>query len=275
MIIDNSSTGYFIYKGQPMGFEYDLLDLFSREIGVTLYFHLTINLPNTFDLLNQGEGDIIAYSRTVTKERKNRVSFTQSHIQARQMLVQRKPQNWRDLKLHELEKQLIRNPLELIGKSVHVKPTSSYADRLGDLSEEIGDDIRIVQDYEETSTEELIEMVSNGSIDYTIADEHVAMVNASCYSNINIRIPVSFPQNIAWAVRKSAPKLVEVLDQWIDKIKKTPDYYVIFNKYFKNPKIHLARVRSDYSKYLFANASDGISSEEQSAINDLSKRLNL
>jgi len=258
-----------------MGFEYDLLDLFSREIGVTLYFHLTINLPNTFDLLNQGEGDIIAYSRTVTKERKNRVSFTQSHIQARQMLVQRKPQNWRDLKLHELEKQLIRNPLELIGKSVHVKPTSSYADRLGDLSEEIGDDIRIVQDYEETSTEELIEMVSNGSIDYTIADEHVAMVNASCYSNINIRIPVSFPQNIAWAVRKSAPKLVEVLDQWIDKIKKTPDYYVIFNKYFKNPKIHLARVRSDYSKYLFANASDGISSEEQSAINDLSKRLNL
>ncbi len=29
------------------------------------------------------------------------------------------------------------------------------------------------------------------------------------------------------------------------------------------------------SMYLFANASDGISSEEQSAINDLSKRLNL
>ncbi|MDA0195694.1 MAG: transporter substrate-binding domain-containing protein [Bacteroidetes bacterium] len=253
VIIDNSSTGYFIYKGQPMGYEYDLLDLFSREIGVTLEFLLTTNLPSTFDLLDKGDGDIIAYSLTVTKERKNKVSFTQSHIQARQMLVQRKPQNWRDLKLHEIEKQLIRNPLDLVGKSVHVRPSSSYAERLRNLSGEIGDDIQIVEDYEETTQEELIEMVSNGSIDYTIADEHIAMVNATYYLNIDVKTPISFPQNIAWAVRKNSTNLLEILDHWIDRMKKTPDYYVIFNKYFKNPKIHLARVRSDYSNIFSGN----------------------
>ncbi|MEQ9425517.1 MAG: transporter substrate-binding domain-containing protein [Cyclobacteriaceae bacterium] len=247
VIIDNSSTGYFVYKGQPMGYEYDLLDRYAREIGVGLEFHLTTNLDQTFDLLNLGVGDIIAYSLTVTKGRKEKVAFTQSHIQARQMLIQRKPDNWRNLKRHEIEQGLIRNPNELIGKKVHVRLGSAYASRLANLSDELGDDIEVIEDFQEASTEEIIQMVADGNIDFTIADEHVAMVNATYHQNIDVKTPVSFPQNIAWAVRKNSPKLLESLNNWIDVMKKKPDYYVIFNKYFKNPKTHLARARSDYS----------------------------
>lgn len=247
VIIDNSSTGYFIYKGQPMGFEYDLLDLYAREIGVSLEFHLTTDLPNTFDLLARGTGDIIAYSLTVTKERKKRVAFTRPHLQAQQMLVQRKPENWRDLKLHEIERSLIRNQVDLAGKIVVVRPGSAYVDRLKNLSDEIGTDIMIVEDYPEASTEEFIQMVAEGVIDYTVSDEHVALVNSTYYSNIDVKTPVSFPQQIAWAVRPNAPLLLQDLNQWIDRMKDRPEYYVIFNKYFKNPKTHLARARSDYS----------------------------
>ena len=32
-LTDNSSTSYFIYKGQPMGFEYELLSLYAKEKG--------------------------------------------------------------------------------------------------------------------------------------------------------------------------------------------------------------------------------------------------
>ena len=247
VIIDNSSTGYFIYKGQPMGFEYDLLDLYARELGVALEFHLTTDLNSTFELLNQGVGDIIAYSLTVTKERKKRVSFTVPHLQAQQMLIQKKPDNWRDLKLHQIERSLIRNQVDLVGRTIVVRPGSAYVDRLRNLSDEIGEDINIVEEYPEASTEEFIQMVSEGVIDYTIADEHVALVNATYYSNIDVKTPISFPQQIAWAVRKNSPLLLNSLNSWIDQMKDRPDYYVIFNKYFRNPKTQLARVRSDYS----------------------------
>ncbi len=247
VIIDNSSTGYFVYKGQPMGYEYDLLDLFAKHTGVGLEFLLTTDLGSTFDLLNQGVGDIIAYSLTVTNERKEFVSFTHPHIQARQMLIQRKPDNWRQLKRHELEQSLIRNQVELIGKEIIVRPASAYASRLRNLSDELGGDINIVEDFATASTEDFIEMVSNGTITYTIADEHVALVNSTYFPNIDVMTPVSFPQQIAWAVRKNAPSLLSEVNGWIDEMQNKAEYYVIFNKYFKNSKVHLARAKSDFS----------------------------
>lgn len=247
VIIDNSSTGYFVYKGQPMGYEYDLLDLFAKHIGVGLEFHLTTDLASTFDLLDQGVGDIIAYSLTVTSERKERVAFSHPHFQARQMLIQRKPDNWKQLKRHELEQSMIRNQVDLIGKEVMVRGTSAHASRLRNLSDELGGDINIIEDFATASTEDFIEMVSDGTINYTVADEHIALVNSTYYPNIDVLTPVSFPQQIAWAVRKNAPSLLGSVNSWIDEMRNKAEYYVIFNKYFKNSKAHLARAKSDFS----------------------------
>src|SRR5699024_6946922 len=102
-IVDNSSTGYFIYKGQPMGYEYDLLTLLAKELDVKLKLVVTRNIDEAFQKLNEGEGDIIAHNLTVTKSRKEQVNFTIPHYQTRQVLVQRKPNNWRKMKLHEIE----------------------------------------------------------------------------------------------------------------------------------------------------------------------------
>ena len=35
-LVDNSSTSYFIYKGERMGYEYELLNKFAESIGVQL-----------------------------------------------------------------------------------------------------------------------------------------------------------------------------------------------------------------------------------------------
>ena len=47
--------------------------------------------------------------------------FTEPHSQTRQVLVQREPGNWKKLSQAELERILIRNQLELAGKTVYVK----------------------------------------------------------------------------------------------------------------------------------------------------------
>jgi len=40
-IVDNSTTSYFIYKGQPMGYEYELLRLLAEDLGVELQLVIT------------------------------------------------------------------------------------------------------------------------------------------------------------------------------------------------------------------------------------------
>jgi len=269
-IMDNSSTGLFVYRGKTMGYEYDLLRLFCEEHDLQLRINITQNLDEAFNKLNAGEGDIMAYNLTVTKERKKRIAFTHYHNLQRQVLIQRKPNNWRQMKLHEIEAELIRNPIDLIGKEVVVRSHSAYYDRMVNLSEEIGGDILLVAGGRTLETEKLIRQVSEGVINYTVAEEDIARVNATYYSNLDIKTPVSFSTQIAWGVRKNANGLLDALNTWILKMRKTADYYVIYDKYFRSSKSALKRSRSKYSSL----SDEGAISPYDSLIKGAANKLN-
>lgn len=52
------------------------------------------------------------------------------------------------------------------------------------------------------STDEIIDMVADGKIEYTIADENLAKINASFNPILKIDVPISFSQRIAWVTSK-------------------------------------------------------------------------
>jgi membrane-bound lytic murein transglycosylase F len=246
-IIDNSSTSYFLYKGRPMGYEYELLTRLCQFLNVRLELIITSDIDEAIQLLNNGQGDIIAFNMAVTNSRKEIMAFTEHHSVERQVLVQRYPENWSSLKPHQIEKQLIRSPLDLAGKEIYVRKGSAHGSRLHSLAEEIGGEIMIIEDFADVETETLIKKVANGDIDFTIADENLARVMSSFYSNIDINTPISFPQKIAWAIRKNAPDLLLAVNDWLGKIKKGPDYNFIYNKYFKEYKYTVQKLQSSYS----------------------------
>ena len=241
-----SATSYFIYKGQPMGYEYELLTRLANHLGLELEIVLENNLDELFRKLNAGEGDLIAHGLTVTKSRKELVDFTDYLFTTQQVLVQRKPEKWRQMKLHEIKNALITNPIDLAGKKVYVKEKSSHYYRLKNLSDEIGGEIEIISVGGDTTSEQLMAMVAQGQIDYTIADQHVAQINQSFFDNLDVNTPISLPQQIAWAVRKTSPNLLQVINEWIATMKKSTDYYVIYNKYFKNRGAFIRRAKSAY-----------------------------
>ena len=95
-------------------------------------------------------------------------------------------------------------------------------------------------------SEKLIQNVAEGIIDYTVCDENVAQVNATYYKDIDISTPVSFPQNIAWGVRKdNSERLLQELNRWITSYKKTGSYALLYAKYFRNSRSSII-VKSDY-----------------------------
>jgi membrane-bound lytic murein transglycosylase F len=267
--VDYSSTTYFVYRGEIMGFEYDLLrrleDYFKIRVNITVQ----PSIEETIKLLNKGEVDIIAYPLTINKERKKIIAFTDHYITQTQVLVQRKPDNWRDMKLHEIEKTLLRDQVDLIGKDVHVLNHSSYIGALESLSEQVGGDINIIEDDASIDTEQLIKNVAEGVYDYTISDENIAYVNESYYPILDIETPVSFPRRIAWAVRQNAPELRDTLNFGLRLLEKQGMINILYAKYFKSSRKAKKIADSDYSSF-----SGGDLSPYDELIKENAKRIN-
>ncbi len=243
-LTDFNSISYFIYRGEPMGFQYELLREFADYLQIELEIVTENDLSLSFDMLNNGEVDLLAQNLTINNERKRIVKFTNPISQTRQVLVQKRPDNWRQMTMDQIDDLLVRNLLDLADKTVYVQAESSYAQRMKNLQNEIGDTIYIVEVPLEV--EELITLVAEGGIDYTVSDENIAMVNRTYYPDIDLETPVSFEQNLGWAVRiNGSDNLLGELNRWLDGFKQTERYALLYAKYFKNSRSkHI--VQSDY-----------------------------
>ncbi|MCC6690810.1 MAG: transporter substrate-binding domain-containing protein [Bacteroidia bacterium] len=268
VLVQNNSTSYFVYRGEPMGYDYELLHSYAEHLGVELEMIVINDLNSILYELNAGKADIAAANLTVTNERNKIVNFSEPLLQTRQVLIQHKPKGWRQMEAQEIEKRLIRNPNELIGKTVHVRKESSFYSRLMSLSEEVGGKINITEASGTFDTEDLIGLVAKGYINYTVADENVAMINQTYYDNIDIQTAISFPQKIAWAIAKKTPKLLDDINKWLCVKKNLALRNFMFTKYYINKRAAGERIESE-----FFCANGGCLSPYDHAIKKFSKKL--
>lgn len=249
VIIDNNSLSYFIYKGRTMGYEYELVKRLASYLKIELKIKVISGVEEAIDKLNRGEGDIIAFPFTVTKERTQYVLFTKPFINTRQVLVQRRPVGWRWQQADQNEKAMLRNPTDLIGKEIYVIKESAFKERLHNLSEEVGGEIIVHEDSAGAETESLIRKVAQGEIKYTVTDQMMAQVNQLYYPDIDISTVLSLPQQIAWANRKNSTMLNQAINQWLAAIKKDGTFQIIHDKYFNNPRFSIQLTASDFTSW--------------------------
>ncbi|HKK37858.1 MAG TPA: transporter substrate-binding domain-containing protein, partial [Cryomorphaceae bacterium] len=231
-----SATSYFLYRGVPMGYEYELMKRFADYLEVELEIVVSNNIDSMFYHLKTGEVDLLAHGLTITQARKEEVAFSDYLYLVNQVLVQRKPENWRSMRWSSIQSQLVSDPIELIGDTVSIRQNTSYFGRIKNLSDEIGGEIFVDTLPGQLSTDEIIQLVVDGKIRYTIADNNIAAINASYHPILDIEVPISFSQRVGWAVAKESGELLKSMNQWIAGMKENTDYYVIYNKYFKNQR---------------------------------------
>lgn len=241
-----SGTSYFLYKGKPMGYEFELLERFAEYMEVELEIIVVKNMDELILNLNEGKADILAYGLAMTKERQKKVAFTDYLYLTHQVLVQKKPDNYLKLNWKNIDKSIIHDSMGLLGDTVSLRESSSYKNRISNLSDELGGEIHINTLPGELATDEIIKMVVDGEIKYTIADNNIAQIMASYYPILDIKVPISFSQRIGWATRKNSKKLLDTTNTWLKLFKKEVAYNVIYNKYFKNKKDFRKRIKSDF-----------------------------
>ena len=220
VLIENSSLSFFEYRGKKLGFEYEILAAFAKSINLPLELKVVSNSRDFFRLLNDGEGDILAANLAVSLADKKIINYSEPFYFTEQVLVQRQ------------EETLVKEPLDLIEKSIYVRKNSCFEKRLKSIQEEIGSKIGVKTFENDPITEDLIEKVANGEINYTLAHENLARISKELHSNLNIQTKISFKQKIAFALRLKSPKLKKSLDLFLEKYCESKEFKELKKKYF-------------------------------------------
>ena len=84
-----SSTSYFQYRMQPMGYEYDLAEDFAESLGLKLVIKIAQTDSQLVAMLRSGEADFIAYPMFINNESKQHLLFCGHEQQTSQVIVQR------------------------------------------------------------------------------------------------------------------------------------------------------------------------------------------
>ncbi len=230
--VDNNSTGYYLYRGRRMGYEYELLRDFAKRLDVQLRLVLVSDIELAFDFLETGKVDLIAMNLEETPDRSIGTSFSLPLGSMNALLVGRDASG------------KIKSWEQLASDTIHVREGMNYLTKLNAIKDSLQLDfvVKVTPEQEEV----LIDQVVEGKIKWTVADQNIAMANATYYEGLDISWKIAEEGKVAWVGRDNSPILMEKLNEWIAEKQKRfiPDLYA---KYFRNSKNSYFRNTSPFS----------------------------
>ena len=218
VITRNSAHCYYTYREEPMGFEYELAKAFADYLGVELKVKITEDWQEMIPALANGTGSFIAAGMTITPKRQNQVAFSDGYMDIQQHIISRRNR----AKIKKLE--------DLSGKTIHVRTATAYLERLEEIQKQ-GIDFTI-EIHHDLPTEELIQNVDSGDIEFTIADSNVALLSRRHYPGAIMAGAISDLQQLGWAVHPEARRLKTKINSFFNIIKKNGKYDEIYHKYY-------------------------------------------
>ena len=231
-------TSSCIDRGEPLGYDYILVDSLARQTGKVLELTVAPSLTEAVAMLDSGKVDLIACQVPITAHYRQYTIPCGPEVITTQVLVQPRSQG----------RPMITDVTELVGKDVYVESDSKYLRRLQNLDAELGGGIGIREvDADSIITEDLIRMVSDGEIPLTVVDSDIARLNQTYYPDLDIGLEVSGPQRAAWAVAPGHEDLAGTIDRWFSSESPQATNEELLKQYFEMSK-GPEKVRFDFSK---------------------------
>ncbi|MCZ6783709.1 MAG: transporter substrate-binding domain-containing protein, partial [Proteobacteria bacterium] len=221
----NSATTYFIWRGELVGFEYDLAREFAERLGLRLEMVVPPSRDELVNWLREGRGDVVAAALTASNDREKelRVAFSRNYLGAVETVVVR------------ADEENVSELADLDGREVVVRRSSSYWPTLTKLRE-AGASFHLVAAPEGLETEQIIARVADGRYDATVADSHIVDVELAWRDDIRKAFQLGDRISHGWAVRPSNRELLAAIDDFFRREYRGLFYNVTLEKYFRNAR---------------------------------------
>jgi membrane-bound lytic murein transglycosylase F len=216
-------TTYYNGATGPVGFEYELAEGFAAYLGVKLEVFPYYNLNDLFPQLADAHLDMIAAGISVSPERYQNFKFGPGYQSVSEKLVFKQGKKW-PRAIKDLEGELV------------IAAGSSHHESLLKLQQDNGE--LTWQETEDSDMEELLEMVLNEELDYTIADSNILALMRRRYPELAIGFSISPEQDVAWAVNKDRDdSLLAALIEYFGIIQNNGTLAALEDKYFGHVRL--------------------------------------
>lgn len=231
-----SKTGYFIDKGQQRGISWESARDFEKYVNTKLkrgkqpiaVVMIPVSRDKLITYLEQGRGDIAIAGLTITAGRTDNIDFSAPvYEHANELIVRNK------------NAEHVTALTELSGKTIHLRPSSSYYESVQKISAGLVASgrapIKVAALDEYLADEDILEMMNAGLIDYTVLDDFRAELWADIFPEvvINPEAVVASNQPLAFGLRKKTPKFKALVDGFVQKHKVGTAYgNILAKRYF-------------------------------------------
>jgi len=214
----NSGTTYYEGPNGPAGLEYDLAAGFAEYLGVKLQIETPESLSQILRKIQFGAADMAAAGLTVTAERQAVLDFSTSYQRITPQLVYRvgvrTPKN-----LNELQ-----GNLEVVADSSHAERLRVLQDEYPSLS---------FQENNELESEQLLNLVWEQVIDYTVADSNEVAISRRFYPELRVAFDISSAEPLAWAFPRGEDRsLIEKADEYLKTLKDNGQLDQLLERYY-------------------------------------------
>ena len=240
VLVPYSKTFYFLDGATQRGLSYELMQEFDKSLNtkhkLTKLRVGLVFIPTSRDqLIPQliaGYGDIAAANLTVTAQRSAQVAFTAPLATGVPEIV-----------VTSAGAAPLTTLDDLAGKEVFVQRSSSYYESLVALNADLqkrGRSPAVLRDAPPTfETEDVLEMVNAGLVDYTVVDRYLGTFWSQIYKDMKVREDLVLREagDIAFAIRKDNPLLKAELDTFIAKHRRGTTFgNVVMQRYLKDTR---------------------------------------
>ncbi|HZI53980.1 MAG TPA: lytic transglycosylase F [Chitinophagaceae bacterium] len=253
VLVPYSKTYYYVEGMKRYGLAYELLNLFEKELNRQLNFNparvrvifIPVSREHIMPLLTGGYADMIASGYTITPEREKLIDFSLPTVTGIKDIVVGGPLA-----------PSIKTMADLAGQHIYVRENSSYQASLIRLNESFLRTglkplhIEFIGPYLEA--EDILEMVNEGLIPFSIISEDLGTLWSSVYDKLKVYTKIAVDSNVSygWAFRKNSPKLKAAVNKFIPTIRKGSTIgNMTYDKWLKNK----GRLRNAQSAEALAN----------------------
>ncbi len=245
VVTRNAPTTWYEDREEVAGPEFDLVAAYASYHETPFRFVVVDTIDEVFLLLKQGKAHIAAAGLTLTEKRVQQgYVFGPEYYQVQQQVVCRRDNG-----------SVPRKIEDLVGKNIEVIGSSSYVERLQELSQQIPD-LKWTE-VNDAGTEQLLEKVWLKQIDCTVADSNIVSINRRYYPELLVAFPLAENQSLAWILADNWKHLGSDLESWLEQIEQNGDLAAILDKYYGHVDIFdyvdmrqfISRIKSHLPKY--------------------------